>query len=267
MAELAILPTDRNGLVAPKSGDTLVALHRRGIEDAALFRLTHPKRAPRLQGSPLLVAAGPAWEYHRATRAKLVEALSADEIRVTDLTTLQTVRETYDVRAAVQRRHRNGQPVWGTPARPRWFVGSRRALTDAQRDALWSSVETDTPERRAGHQRWPWSDREKQILLVVPVQDFDDDERGRALEHDMDRVATLTPEERAEIEVSQDAAPNDLVRVRFRRRRVPWEDLVASLGVTVEDVRRPDVAIDRRGRVADLVPSTILQEKGARRGN
>lgn len=264
VAELAILPSDRSGIIAPKSGDTLIAMPTSVVEDAALFRIAHPSRAPRLDGSDLLVADGVSWDYHLATRAKLIEALSRDEIRITDLVTMESHRESYDARGTVARRRRSGLPIWGTPLRPRWFVGSRRPLTAPRRDALWQRVETDSPLRRAQHRRWPWTDREKRILLLVPVREFDELARRRAMAPDEDLVENLSESERFALEVAADASPTESVVVRYRRRRVPWEDLVEALGVTVEDVRRLDRVIDPRDAVEDLDGETIVIDKGDR---
>ncbi len=234
---------------APQDGDPIVIVDAKGIRDQSFTILCHWRRArpgwrPATGDSR---ADSPCYRWSSTTRTTRVIGLSAGEIRVVNRITGDQQRHPYDVRGFVERRKRKGLPIWGAPMRPQWFAGSSYDPSQADIDALWNHIETDTPERRQNWRRWRWSNEELCTCLVLPMHDV-----ARS------RVRELQAPETEEV---MDRGEPQRVRLRYRRHELPWE----ALGVpeTAIRVRDPLAMIDVREAMSELGDSAF-QRKPAR---
>tara|TARA_A100001201_G_scaffold34409_1_gene36628 strand:+ start:225 stop:1049 length:825 start_codon:yes stop_codon:yes gene_type:complete len=136
-----------------------------------------------------------------------------------------------------------------------WYGESR---SDIDIDAVWSDIETHSDHLKSEHTKFPFSDVEKRAFLAINTS-------GRSYTGDSFTRVELsgdTVHARQEIAFQDPPAdiPEDYDPVVLARRKwfVPYWDLTAALGSSVDDLRNPNHMCDCRKEMDEREHIDIL---------
>lgn len=199
----------------------------RGTLAEALYEETHQYRFTRVGNS-----------VERETLATgHVDVFSATPIEVDGR--MQSIDVDEFVRRAV--RHPNNK-MFGSPGAEVWY-GGRVEAPSAVLARLWDRIEGDSPHRRDARRfkHWPFSDIELRGWLVLPTDDFDDDDRTEF-----------------EAPLINDDDPENPVVEKFRANKIEWEHPQVLRGLPAARVRD-------RSRLIELRDEEPLDGRNLRR--
>lgn len=183
MAELVL----KVGTVGPdpayQDGDIIEAFNRRRIRSVHAEHICHLKNFGFTSDGLRPISL--AQTFFEETYQYKFERVSQDEVRRTDLTTLDTeifgstpnpngehiFVELYLARRKSHPKHR----IFGTPGNEYWF-GGRKNTSHAALDQVWQAIEAQTIEREVNYTKWPLSLEERKAYLAITVDDFTDAE-------------------------------------------------------------------------------------------
>ena len=141
-----------------------------------------------------------------------------------------------DVEGYVKRRLLHAKnKIFGSVANAVWYGGKTKkdATTST---ALWNKIEAKTALKKASHKKWPFTPREREGFLAIPVDDFDDKEIERMTEplYDVDpRTGDFILDDN-----------DERIVLKFRRAKFDWKSKLAALGVSEADVLDGTKSID-----------------------
>jgi len=188
--------------------------------------------------------------FHKATAAWMFERIANRIVQRTDLEANATDLVSSTPNAAGEYMHvaehlkiKTAHPkhlIFGQPGREVWF-GGRRDNLDLH--SLWADViETHSPHRHDDNLTWPFTEREKRTCLCIackhPPEHVDDHDHDEACECgycDNELGGQLV---RSEMD-------GDIV-TKKRVCSVPYWELAAELGTTVETIRNRELNSDVR---------------------
>lgn len=237
-----------------EDGDVLCAFSRRRIRDVHAQHICDQRHVARNRDGWLPLDCLTR-RYLEATCEYRNERIARQAVMRTNLFTgdadvitdrLNARGEATDVEMYLRRRaaHRDkeGTPknlVFGTDGAEVWYGGRTRA-GDAQLDQVWTQIEQHSPFREVAHRTYPLSDYERREWLVLPVEDFTEDEGAALVAPEMDGETT----------------------VRARQRSVRWRDLFPHAGptATVEDVLDRSKIVDVRTRAVPFARAIVRQK-------
>jgi hypothetical protein len=187
------------------------------------------------------------------------ERVSRTEIKRTNLITFEkeifgpipnAKGEQIDVELFLKRKmnHPNNVIFGATEGQEVWF-GGRRDITETKLDIVWDKIETDTTYRRnqTKFTRWPFTPKEKRIVLILPTDDFDDSIVSELMNDDAVIDNLGSPNE-------------DRITLRQRKNFVDLDNILLPDDVRREDIFDDTKEIDLRGRIT-FDRSSIVQQK------
>ena len=227
MAELIIKIGDG---IKFQDGDLIHAMNDRRISQVHCEHICHRKNQTKNKDG-LFDRDTLAEDYYKNTSQYRFER-QGDEVVRTDLTTLE--QETFgkshiDVELYLKRALRHDRhKIFGTKGNEVWY-GGKSVATKEKLDLVWQAIEAKTPKRKATHTKFPWNENELKRFLVLPVEDFTQEEKAEF--------------ESSEIDTTDEENP---VVIKARKNKVDWRMLLAGRGITEEDVLNKEVSIDLR---------------------
>lgn len=216
MAELILATRQSSGATPFHDGDIIHAFNRRRIETVHIDHICHPwKETPDRDGRIPDHLARPMYEARYEFRFERISRTEARKIRIATRELVKIVGpDTADIdlfvrRALAAKRGQNAKrAIFGTPGREIWY-GGRTSWETARINALWTTIESRSPLRRADHQLFPLGRGDRSRSLVVRVAEFDD--------------ATRTEYESPETAEDRDG---NTVTVWQRRNFVDWRTIL-----------------------------------------
>jgi len=152
--------------------------------------------------------------------------------------------ERIDVHAYLVRRlKKESHLIFGKSGREYWYGKERN---DIDINAVWNDIETHTDFLQSDHTRFPFSDIEKRTFLAINTSgrrytgdSFTRVELSGDTVHVRQEIAFEDPPE----EIPEDY---DLIVLARRKWFVPYWDLTAALGTSVDKLRNPNHICDCR---------------------
>jgi len=192
-------------------------------------------------------------KFLEKTKTYKFERLNSNEVKKTNLITDEVSilnktpnadGERIDVHAYLIRRlQRANHLIFGKSGREYWYGKERN---DIDINAVWNDIETHTDFLQSDHTRFPFSDIEKRTFLAINTSgrrytgdSFTRVELSGDTVHVRQEIALEDPPE----EIPEDYDPIVLAR---RKWFVPYWDLTAALGTSVDKLRNPNHICDCR---------------------
>lgn len=229
------------GTTAPdpayQDGDIVTAVNRRRCREVHAQHICHPRAAAR-NSDGLIPLTHLSQDWFEATHQYRFERVSATQILQTNLLTTDATLigptpnaegQYIDVRMYLARRKQIPENVlFGTSGAEVWY-GGRKNTSHAVLDTVWNAIETKTAFREINHMLWPAGTEELKHFLLIHVDDFDE--------------ATSTSLTESEIDETD---PDNIIVVRKRRRRIPWQSLPGMSAARMAQVQDQTVPVDIR---------------------
>ena len=192
-------------------------------------------------------------KFLEKTKTYKFERLNSNEVKKTNLITDEVSilnktpnadGERIDVHAYLIRRlQKANHLIFGKSGREYWYGKERN---DIDINAVWNDIETHTDFLQSDHTRFPFSDIEKRTFLAINTSgrrytgdSFTRVELSGDTVHVRQEIALEDPPE----EIPEDYDPIVLAR---RKWFVPYWDLTAALGTSVDKLRNPNHICDCR---------------------
>jgi hypothetical protein len=192
-------------------------------------------------------------KFLEKTKTYKFERLNSNEVKKTNLITDEVSilnktpnadGERIDVHAYLVRRlKKESHLIFGKSGREYWYGKERN---DIDINAVWNDIETHTDFLQSDHTRFPFSDIEKRTFLAINTSgrrytgdSFTRVELSGDTVHVRQEIAFEDPPE----EIPEDY---DLIVLARRKWFVPYWDLTAALGTSVDKLRNPNHICDCR---------------------
>jgi hypothetical protein len=249
MAELVLKigSPDPGNPLAYQDGDILCAFNRRRIRQVHAEHVCDVRKTAFNRDG--LRVDSLARDFRERTARYRFERVSATELLRTDLATLatKTIGPTPDEdghychvdQYLARRKASPNHAIFGTEGAEVFYEGMRR--TDhAALDLVWQDIEAKSAFREADHTLWPLSEREKRHFLALPVDDFDDTERG----------------------VMETPAFSGQTVTKIRQRKVAWQALLPTpVGKTIQEIQNRGIAVDIRASIPPISRASIVEAR------